>query len=190
MKDDASYLDRVLIGGREKRAIVIADYDPSWPTRFARERERIRAALGAVALRIEHIGSTSVAGLAAKPIIDVLVTVKDPEDDPVLVPAFEAAGYALRVTEPAHRMFRTGPGDVHVHVWAEADPEVARVLAFRSWLRQHPHDCLAYERLKRALALREWEDMNDYAEAKSELIATILAKAGADATTATAPRGS
>ena len=166
---------------------MIADYDPSWPSRFARERERILATLGPLALRIEHIGSTSVAGLAAKPIIDVLVTVKDPEDDTALLPAFEAAGYALRVKEPAHRMFRTPARDVHVHVWAEADPEVARVLAFRTWLRQHPQDCFAYERLKLALALREWDDMNEYANAQSELIATLLAKAEADATTATAP---
>jgi len=68
---DDGYLDRVLVGGRERRPIAIVDYDPSWPERFEAERERISAALGAVALRIEHIGSTAVPGLAAKAIVDV-----------------------------------------------------------------------------------------------------------------------
>jgi GrpB-like predicted nucleotidyltransferase (UPF0157 family) len=91
------YLDRVLIGGREKREIVIADYDSTWPSRFQHEEERIRQALGATAVRIEHFGSTAVPGLAAKPVIDILVTVKDPDDESTLLPAFESAGYQLRV---------------------------------------------------------------------------------------------
>lgn len=74
-------------------------------------------------------------------------------------------------------MFRPPASDVHVHVWAQADPEAGRCLAFRNRLRQHPEDRLAYERLKRDLALRHWDDMNEYADAKSELIATILARA-------------
>jgi GrpB-like predicted nucleotidyltransferase (UPF0157 family) len=170
-------LDRALIGGREKREIVIADYDSAWPTRFQREHERLRRALAATALRIEHIGSTAVPGLAAKPVIDVLVVVADPEDESALVPALEAAGYELRVREPAHRMFRTPERDVHVHVWADADPEVDRHLAFRDRLRSSPEDRAAYEQLKRNLATREWCDMNQYADAKSELIAEILSRA-------------
>ena len=101
------YLDRVLIGGREKRDIAIADYDSTWPARFQHEQERIRQAFGAILLRIEHIGSTAVPGLAAKPVIDVLVTVEDPDDESTLLPAFNSAGYELRVREPGHRMFRT-----------------------------------------------------------------------------------
>jgi GrpB-like predicted nucleotidyltransferase (UPF0157 family) len=73
------YLDEVLIGGREKRQIVIVEYDPGWPGRFESERRRIRSALGSAARRIEHFGSTAVPGLAAKPVIDVLVTVDDPD---------------------------------------------------------------------------------------------------------------
>lgn len=172
-----AYLDRVLIGGRERRAIVIVDYDPRWPARFELERGRILGALGAAALRIEHIGSTAVPGLAAKPIVDVLVTVASLADDAELVPALEMAGYELRVREPAHRMFRTPERDVHVHVSADADPEVERYLAFREVLRCSPDDRAEYERLKRDLATREWNDMNEYADAKGELIRALLVAA-------------
>jgi GrpB-like predicted nucleotidyltransferase (UPF0157 family) len=172
------YLDQVLVGGRERRPIVIVDYDPEWPARFELERDRVAQALGAVALRIEHIGSTAVPGLGAKPIVDVLVTVEDPDDDAVILPALEGAGYELRVREPAHRMFRTPARDVHVHVWRDSDPEVERYLRLRDRLRSSAGDRAAYERLKRELATREWADMNDYAEAKGELIEAILAGAG------------
>lgn len=171
-----AYLDTVLIGGREQREIVIADYDPRWPRRFEAERERIAQALGAGALRIEHIGSTAVPGLAAKPIVDMLVTVSDVGDESSYGPALERAGYELRVREPVHRMFRTPARDVHVHVWGDRDPEVARHLAFRDRLRESPSDRAEYERLKRSLAQREWPDMNHYADAKGPLIEAILAR--------------
>ena len=174
---DDAYLDRVLVGGREPRPIVILDHDPSWPARFETERERIGAALGPVALRIEHIGSTAVEGLAAKPIVDVLVTVAEADDEDAFGPALVAAGYELRVREPGHRMFRTPERDVHLHVWSDGDPEVLRHLRFRDRLRASASDRAAYEQLKRELARREWSDMNHYAEAKSELIAEILARA-------------
>jgi GrpB-like predicted nucleotidyltransferase (UPF0157 family) len=170
-------LDAALVGGLERRPVVIADYDPAWPARFAAERERIRAALGPRALRVEHIGSTAVAGLAAKPIVDILVGVADPDDTAALDPALEAAGYALRVREPGHRMFRTPAHDVHVHVWRDADPEVARYLAFRDRLRTSAEDRVAYETRKRELAAREWEDMNFYAEAKRDVVEAIIARA-------------
>jgi GrpB-like predicted nucleotidyltransferase (UPF0157 family) len=174
---DDAYLERVLVGGRERVPIVIADYDASWPERFERERERIAAALGPLALRIEHIGSTAVPGLAAKPIVDVLVAVADPEDEAAFAPALIEAGYVLRVREPGHRMFRTPERDVHVHVWAAEDPEVDKYLRFRDRLRGSPEDRRAYEHLKKELAKRDWRDMNDYADAKSELIAEILDRA-------------
>src|ERR1700757_3385057 len=96
-----------LIGGIEKREIKIADYDPSWPAKFEMHRRIIARALGATALRIEHIGSTSVPGLAAKPIIDILIVVKDSANELTYRPQLEAAGYVLRVREPdwnEHRM--------------------------------------------------------------------------------------
>ncbi len=170
-------LDQVLIGGREKHAIVIAEYDSEWPRRYETERGRICGAIGPVVLRVEHIGSTAVPGLAAKPIVDILVTVADPDDEAVLVAALEPAGYELRVREPGHRMFRTPERDVHVHVWRDSDPEVERHLRFRDHLRSSPADRAAYEQLKRDLARREWRDMNYYAEAKTEVIQAILGRA-------------
>ncbi len=176
-REPGSQLDEVLIGGREQRRIVIVDYDPSWPARFELERDRVQRALGALAHRIEHIGSTAVPGLAAKPIIDLLVTVTDPDDDVTTVPALESAGYQLRVREPGHRMFRTPARDVHVHVhvWRDSDPEVRRYLRFRDQLRRSPQDRVAYQRLKQELAMRDWTDMNDYADAKGPFIAALLA---------------
>ena len=170
--------ERSLIGGRERREIVIAEHDPAWAERFERERERIAAALGARAEGIEHVGSTAVPGLAAKPIVDVLVTLADPEEDSV-VDALERAGYRLRVREPGHRMLRTEAGDVHVHLYGAADPEVRRVLCFRDRLREDETERAAYEQLKRELARRDWRDMNEYAEAKGPLIEQILARARA-----------
>jgi GrpB-like predicted nucleotidyltransferase (UPF0157 family)/ribosomal protein S18 acetylase RimI-like enzyme len=174
-----AHLDNVLIGGRERREIVIADYDPAWPRRFELERARIGAALGGVARRIEHIGSTAVPGLAAKPIVDALVAVGDVYDSSAFEPALVGAGYELRVREPEHRMFRTPERDVHVHVWDVRDPEVDRHLAFRDRLRASPDDRERYEQLKRTLAQRDWSDMNHYAEAKRSLVAEILARAAA-----------
>jgi GrpB-like predicted nucleotidyltransferase (UPF0157 family) len=177
-EDDLNaYLDQVLIGGRERRPVVIADYDPDWPARFERERARIAGAIGPSARRIEHVGSTSVPGLASKPIIDILVAVGDVADDATYVPALEAVGYVLRVREADHRMLRTPELDVHVHVWSETDPEIGRTLAFRDRLRASAEDRAAYEALKRELAQREWEDMNHYARAKGALIEEILGRA-------------
>ena len=170
---DDAYLDRVLVGGRERRDVVIAAYDPAWPLRFEAERSRIAAALGDRALRIEHIGSTSVPGLAAKPIVDILVEVASLEGVDL-----EPAGYVLRVREEGHRMFRTPELDVHVHVWPAGSPNIASDLAFRDRLRVSPEDRAAYEALKRELAARDWPDMNHYADAKGPLIREILARAG------------
>ena len=168
------HLDRVGVGGRERREIVIAAYDPAWPARFEAERDRVARALGDHALTIEHIGSTSVPGLGAKPIIDVLVAVADPDDEAAFREPLERAGYELRVRETGHRMFRTPAKDVHVHVWADGDPEVDRHLAFRDRLRGSSADRAAYERLKRELAGRRWDDMNEYADAKGPFIEEVL----------------
>ena len=167
---DDAYLDRVLVGGRERREVVIAEY-PAWPERFAAERGRILAALGDRALRIEHIGSTSVPGLAAKPIVDILVEVASLDDVDL-----EPAGYVLRVREEGHRMFRTPEDDVHVHVWPTGHPDLVDQLAFRDRLRASAEDRAAYEALKRELATRDWPDLNYYADAKGELIREIRAR--------------
>jgi GrpB-like predicted nucleotidyltransferase (UPF0157 family) len=167
----------VLIGGRERRAIVLVAHDPCWTRRFEIERDRIRAALSGAALDVQHIGSTAVPGLAAKPIVDLLVVVPN-ASDPAVTARLEDAGYVLRVREPRHRMLRTPQLDVHVHLWSAGDPEIARHLRFRDRLRASAADRIAYEDLKRRLAQRDWEDMNDYAAAKSALIAEILDRTG------------
>jgi GrpB-like predicted nucleotidyltransferase (UPF0157 family) len=167
-----------LLGGVEKREIKIVDYDTDWPKKFETHAHVIAGALGVSALRIEHIGSTSVPGLAAKPIIDILVVVPDSADEFAYLPRLEAAGYTLRVREPdwnEHRMFRTHEKDVHVHIYSAGCPEIERNLAFRDRLRRNVGDRCRYEQTKRELAAKEWSDMNAYAEAKTEVIESIIA---------------
>ncbi len=127
-----------LIGGRERREIAIAEHDPAWATRFEALRDPLREALAGVAVRVDHIGSTSVPGLAAKPIVDV-----------------------------------------QVHVWPAGGEDERRRLLFRDWLRRTPADRSRYEAVKRKLAQRSWEDMNDYAAAKTRVIEEIAARAEA-----------
>jgi GrpB-like predicted nucleotidyltransferase (UPF0157 family) len=173
-------LERALIGGRERRPIVIVDYDERWPARYEAERAAIAAALGASARRIEHVGSTSVPGLAAKPIVDIVVAVPDVDDEAAYVPQLEAAGYVLRVREPGHRMFRTPALDVHVHIHAVGDPEFQRLVTFRDRLRRDASDRARYDATKRDLARRDWRDMNDYADAKTDVVEEILRRAADD----------
>lgn len=169
-----------LIGGVETRAIEIVEYDPLWPERYARHARVIANALGERALRIEHIGSTSVPGLAAKPIVDMLVVVSNSADEDGYLPQLIAEGFELRVREPEffqHRMFRTPARDVHVHVFSAGSPEIERYLTFRDRLRVNEEERQRYEQVKRRLASRSWPDVNAYAEAKTEVIEAIIAGA-------------
>lgn len=170
-------LGAVLIGGREQRAIVIVDYAQEWPERFGRLAEVIRDAVGAKALSIEHIGSTAVPGLAAKPIIDILLTVEDVADEAAYVAPLEGAGFVLRVRESGHRMLRTPSKDVHLHVFSADSDAVPNYRDLRDWLRVDETDRALYSDTKRMLAQRQWADMNQYAEAKTSVIAQILARA-------------
>jgi GrpB-like predicted nucleotidyltransferase (UPF0157 family) len=172
----------VVIGEVESPAIVIADYDPAWAERFRREAAKIRAALGEAALAIEHIGSTSVPGLAAKPIVDILLVVEDSSYEASYLPALESAGYVLRVREPdfhEHRMLRTPAKDVHVHVFSPTSPEIERYLLLRERLRENEEDRELYARTKRDLASKEWPSMDHYAEAKTDVIEGIITRAAA-----------
>ena len=175
--DREAWLDGVLLGGRERVAITVVDYDPLWPQRFQDTAVRVREALGGEALSVEHIGSTSVPGLAAKPILDVLLTVTDVTAEAIYVPALESAGFLLRVREPAHRMLRTPERDVHLHVYEPDRPEVRDYLDLRAWLRVDATDRELYAATKRRLAEQQWQDMNDYADAKTIIIRAILARA-------------
>ena len=171
--------DGVLIGGREPREIVMVDHDPRWAAWYQRERERIAAALGERALRIDHIGSTSVPHLAAKPIIDIDLSVADVEDEAAYVPDLVAAGYVLRVREPQHRMLRTPELDVHLHVCDLGSDWERRHRIFRDWLRNHSDDRRLYEDVKRSLSGRVWADTNDYADAKTDVVEAIMRRATA-----------
>jgi GrpB-like predicted nucleotidyltransferase (UPF0157 family) len=160
--------------------ILIADYDPAWPQLYTREAERIRAALGDQVLLLEHVGSTSVSGLAAKPRIDILLVVPRSADEPDYVPALEAAGYVLHIREPdwyEHRVFKGPDTDVNLHVFSPGCPEIARMRLFRDWLRANAADRELYERTKRDLARREWKYTQQYADAKAEVVEAILARA-------------
>jgi GrpB-like predicted nucleotidyltransferase (UPF0157 family) len=163
--------------------VKLVEYDPAWPRLFAREAERVRAALGNGVLVLEHVGSTSVPELAAKPRIDMLLVVADSTDEAAYVPALEAAGYVLHIREPdwfEHRMFKGPDTAVNLHVFSPDCPEVERMLLFRDWLRGNEADRHLYERTKRELARREWTYGQHYADAKSPVVEEILARARRD----------
>ena len=160
--------------------IRIVDYDPNWPHLYEREAHRIRTALGDRALRVEHAGSTAVPGLAAKPIIDIVLAVADSANEAEYVPLLEGAGYRLRIREPEwqeHRMFKGPETDVNLHVFSEGSPEIDRMLRFRDWLRSHAADRDLYARSKRALALGDWKFTQNYADAKTAVVEEILSRA-------------
>ena len=162
--------------------ILIVDYNPRWPELFAREADRIRAVLGGRALRIEHTGSTSVPGLVAKPIVDMLLVVTDSADEAAYGPALEAAGYVLRIRETnwyEHRMFNRPDTDINLHVFSPGCQEIDRVLMFRDWLRNNAADRDLYARTKLALARKEWTYVQNYADAKTIVIEEIIARATA-----------
>ncbi len=160
--------------------IQIADYDPAWPRLFAREVKRIQAALDERILLIEHVGSTSVPGLAAKPRIDVLLVVADTADESAYVPALEAAAYVLCIREPdwyEHRMFNGPDTAINLHVFSPGCPEVERMLLFRDWLRSNASDRQLYERTKREFARLNWKYTQNYADAKTAVVEDILVRA-------------
>jgi GrpB-like predicted nucleotidyltransferase (UPF0157 family) len=176
------YMRAVTIGARRRvdGPIELVDSDPAWPALFAREASRIRVLLGERVLLLEHAGSTSVPGLAAKPIIDIVLGVADSADEAAYVPAMEAGGYVLRIREPdwhEHRVFKGPDTDMNLHVFSAGSTEIARMLAFRDWLRSHDEDRLLYERTKRELAAREWMYVQHYADAKTEVVAAIMERA-------------
>jgi GrpB-like predicted nucleotidyltransferase (UPF0157 family) len=154
--DDSDPDDDVWVGARPTVSpIDIVDADPSWPAQYEQLVNRIRRALGDRVLALEHIGSTSVPDLPAKPIIDIDLTVTDSSDEPTYVPPLEAAGFALTIREPKwhqHRMMVATSPPANVHVWSPDSPEAIRHLMFRDWLRDHPDECRRYAKVKRAAA--------------------------------------
>lgn len=164
--------------------LMIVDYNSEWPRLFRDEADKIRSAIGGGALRIDHVGSTSVPGLAAKPIIDILLLVADSAAEQEYAGALEKAGYELRIREPEwyeHRMFKGPRNGVNLHVFSSGCPEVDRMLAFRDWLRTNPSDRELYAQAKRALVEQQWKYTQNYADAKTAIIGEILARTRAAA---------
>src|SRR5262245_49386021 len=160
--------------------IQLAEYDPLWPALYEREAARIRGVLAGAALRLEHVGSTSVPRLAAKPQIDMVLVVRDSANEDAYVPRLEEAGYVLTIREPdwyEHRLFKGPDTNVNLHTFSEGCEEVERMLAFRDWLRAHDDDRELYERAKRELAAREWRHVQNYADAKSAVVLDIMSRA-------------
>jgi GrpB-like predicted nucleotidyltransferase (UPF0157 family) len=163
-------------------SITLVEYDPLWLKNFAREAQRIKAAVGERAIQVEHVGSTSVPGLVAKPIIDVLLVVADSADEASYVPALEATGYVIRIREHdwhQHRLFKGPDTNINLHVFTRGSEEIQRTLMLRDWLRTNKADRELYARTKRSLASKKWKYVQNYADAKSEVVEMILARAKA-----------
>lgn len=165
---------------REDDVIEIVDYDPTWPDRYAMWHKAIRAALGSATVRIEHVGSTAVPGLAAKPVIDVQVSVVELANEQAYLPALQTIGLQLRTRDAFHRYFRPFPGrprEVHVHVCELGSEWEAEHLLFRDFLRRHPGARDRYARAKREAAALWADDRLAYTDAKTEVILNILEEA-------------
>jgi GrpB-like predicted nucleotidyltransferase (UPF0157 family) len=135
--------------------IVLVEYDPEWPVLFAREARRIREVLGERVLQLEHVGSTSVPGLIAKNILDILLAVAESSDEPSYVPDLEKAGYRLTVREPEwhqHRLFKGPDTNINLHVFTKGSSEIERTLLLRDWLRENPENRKLYAETKKKLA--------------------------------------
>jgi len=165
--------------------VVIVPYDPRWPAMFANERERILTATGGVVLAVEHVGSTAVPGLAAKPIIDILAGVRHLDDAAETFQPLLALGYAYvpeyETEIPDRRYFHKGPPAArshHLHMAEFGGGFWRRHLAFRDALRSDPVLAARYAALKRDLAARFGRDRRGYTEAKTEFIESVLADFG------------
>ena len=165
-----------LVGGLEPRQVEIVDYDPQWPGRFETEKVLLADAFGDAAIRIEHIGSTAVPGLGAKPVIDILVSFSEIAE-PSILPVLEALGFELRVREPDHLAFRRPDRSVNIHIYPDDNEEVDRYLLFRDRLRGNVADRELYEKTKRRLSEQVWPDVNHYANAKGPVVEEILSRA-------------
>lgn len=179
----AHYPGFEVVGGSERSTsdpVEVVVYDPAWPSRFEHWRARLADHLGASALRIEHIGSTAVPGLPAKPVIDIHVGVAEVENEPSYVPHIERAGVALRSREDGHRYFRPAgdrPREVQIHLSTIGSEWEQDHLLFRDFLRARQEERRAYAELKRELAQRHRDDRIAYNEAKTAFILDAMERA-------------
>jgi GrpB-like predicted nucleotidyltransferase (UPF0157 family) len=182
---DSSHAEYLIPRETLNATIYLAPYDPEWPRLFEREAARLRSVLGERALIVEHVGSTSVPGLSAKPKIDIDLAVADTTDEAAYIPDLEAAGYALRLREPTwheHRLFKGPDTDINLHTFTIGCLEIERMLRFRDHLRTDAADRELYENTKRELASRTWEYTQQYADAKSVVVEEIISRSGVTAT--------
>jgi GrpB-like predicted nucleotidyltransferase (UPF0157 family) len=165
-----------------QRKIQIVPYNSTWSQLFEQQAARIREALKEAALRIEHVGSTSVPGLAAKPVIDIHLAVQNSADEATYGLSLEKAGFRLMIREPdwfEHRMYIDLDPETNLHVFSEGCSELDRCRLFRDWLRIDQTDRALYSQVKQALALQAWDHVNDYADAKRDIIDEITMRAEA-----------
>ena len=151
------YLKEVTVGPVSALSgkVVLEEYDAAWKGIFEEEKEKIGRALGRNGIVTEHVGSTSVPGLCAKPVIDILLIVRDSSDEDAYVPQLERVGYTMRIREPEWFRHRI-------------------MLDFRDWLRTDEGDRMLYGNTKKALVQREWHYLQDYADAKSDVVREIF----------------
>jgi len=178
------YANDIYLGERHRLdgPVVLAEPDAGWGRAAEEFLHDIREALGVEALVAEHVGSTAVPGLPAKPVLDLVVGVRDPADEATYVPGLEALGYRLHIREPEwheHRFLVRSHPVVQVHVFAAGSTEIDRMVAFRDHLRRDIRDRDLYLRTKRDLASRTWAYVQDYADAKSDVVEEILRRATA-----------
>ena len=176
------YIQKMIVNGNveHNQTIQLNPYDEKWPALFEREKERILKILKDKALMIEHIGSTSVSGLMAKPIIDILLVVEDAGKEEDYMDDLCRHGYILRVREPDfenHHMFKGPDTDIHLHVFSKGSKEIEKYLLFRNYLRLHDDARELYENTKKELAKKTWKYVQNYADAKSEVVQKILSEA-------------
>jgi GrpB-like predicted nucleotidyltransferase (UPF0157 family) len=166
------------------REIKVVVYNPEWPTQYAAEAERLRTTFGDTLIDIHHIGSTSVPGMSAKPILDMMPLVRDLDDVEASIPGLTALGYEFKGENgiAGRRYFTKGPDHArthHVHCYHPDNPEVARHLDFRDYLIAHPEEAAAYARLKQEVARQFPTDINGYMAGKDAFIRQTIRKAQA-----------
>ena len=160
--------------------ILLHDYDTAWATEFSHIRTRLLNGLGETALAVEHVGSTAIPGLCAKPVIDVLLVVADSSDEAAYAPQVQECGFHFHHREPdwhEQRLFKFKNPSLNLHVFSSGCLEIERMLVFRDFLRSDDQARATYDSKKRELAQKDWARVQEYADAKSDVVEGLLNQA-------------
>lgn len=173
------YLKQVTLGEVKilNDKINLQEYNPDWADMFEEERKRILNIINMKNVLIEHVGSTSVPNLCAKPILDILLGVQNSADESSYIPALESLGYTLKIREPdwyEHRMLKGFNPEVNLHVFSLGCEELQKMIQFRDWLIHNKDDRERYANVKRMLAKKTWKYLQNYADAKSTIVGEIF----------------